>query len=224
MNKWIIMNRLSVAVAIAFAVGIAGVSGAAKADETRFGLGVNAGYSAIKAKSKSTEILGVAGAGGSTFKPSGNNFGLTARLTHELDSGVFFGAQGNVVLERGDDTIIGALNTKVESERSFDLMGRLGKRFGAVSPYVTGGVSWLQVKATTAVGALSDSKKNTHRGWKIGLGADYDVTDHVTLFGQLAHARYGKENYNFSAGNTSLAKASAEIDTNELKVGVIYNF
>jgi outer membrane immunogenic protein len=64
---------------------------------------------------------------------------------------------------------------------------RLGYALGRFLPYITGGVSYGQVTASGsqlvlgAAGTAFGSASTTHAGWTAGAGAEYAVTDNISL-------------------------------------------
>ena len=102
--------------------------------------------------------------------------------------------------------------------------GRIGLPFGGLLIYGTGGLAFADVSMNTTVsvgdppmGALSGANGETKVGWTLGGGAEYAVTDHVTI---KAEALY------FDLGSISMNAASSEfadvtIDVDQKVAGTI---
>jgi outer membrane immunogenic protein len=74
---------------------------------------------------------------------------------------------------------------------------RLGYAFGRFLPYITGGVSYGQViasasqRVTGAFGTVFGSASSTHAGWTAGAGAEYAVTDNISLKAEYLFVQLG---------------------------------
>ena len=74
---------------------------------------------------------------------------------------------------------------------------RLGYAFGRFLPYITGGVSYGQVIASAsqlvsgAPGTVFGSASATHVGWAAGTGAEYAVTDNISLKAEYLFVQLG---------------------------------
>jgi outer membrane immunogenic protein len=123
--------------------------------------------------------------------------------------------------------------------------GRLGYSFGALMPYVTGGLAITQVKATiTNSGDLaglasfsspSDSISKTLTGYAVGAGLEYALGGGWSIKGEYLHLGFGNQSYDLTApysapgpglvisGNTT-AHADVKTDFDIARVGVNYRF
>ena len=69
--------------------------------------------------------------------------------------------------------------------------------FGRFLPYITGGVSYGQVTASAsqlvsgAFGTVFGSASATHAGWTAGAGAEYAVTDNISLKAEYLFVQLG---------------------------------
>jgi outer membrane immunogenic protein len=74
---------------------------------------------------------------------------------------------------------------------------RLGYVFGRFLPYITGGVSYGQVTGSTSqqvsgtFGTIFGSTSATHAGWTAGAGAEYAVTDNISLKAEYLFVQLG---------------------------------
>lgn len=151
-------------------------------------------------------------------KFSGGKFGAMARVTQMLHNGVFFGLQLSGTMETANEShegtaLVGGISrtTRVEVESNFsaDIMGRFGANLGGVSPYIAGGLSILNAEMKLSRRwpsgrTLSDTASDTHTGWKIALGADFNATENIRIFAQAGYTQYGKKSYSFTVDGQTI--------------------
>ncbi len=92
---------------------------------------------------------------------------------------------------------------------------RLGYAFERFLPFVTGGLAYTS--GTMKAGGAKET--NGHFGYVLGVGGEMMVTDRVSVNLQYLHYRFGAETYNVLP-----AARSANIVTNELRIGMNYRF
>jgi outer membrane immunogenic protein len=113
---------------------------------------------------------------------------------------------------------------------------------GASPPYLTGGFAYGQVASTntlncsacgtggTAVSNLT-SATSTQTGWAVGGGADYALTNRLSmrveyLYSELGHAQVASDvpQYATPGGDIYNASVDARAKTNLVRVGLNYRF
>jgi outer membrane immunogenic protein len=95
--------------------------------------------------------------------------------------------------------------------------GRLGYSFGALMPYVTGGLAITQVKTTiTNTGSIpgfagfpatSDSVSKTLAGYAVGGGLEYALGHGWSIKGEYLHLGFGNQSYDLNAPYSSTSSA-----------------
>ncbi len=100
--------------------------------------------------------------------------------------------------------------------------GRIGYAFGALMPYVTGGVAWGRTKLNLndADGDLISSATRTHFGWTAGAGVEFAVGGNWTAKAEYAYLDLMRQTYDL--GNAGLPNASVDPNIHTVKVGLNY--
>jgi outer membrane immunogenic protein len=180
-------------------------------------------------------------------------------FNYQFMSGWVLGAEADIDGSgiEGKDTLTGVATDSTGATGSLsasigskiDYIGTVRARAGypmfdnRLLPYVTGGLAYGGVKSSASFAltgvslggmglgnAGSISKSSTRVGWTIGAGADYALTDRLSLRAEYLFADLGKEN--LVAGSTSLpvlgAALSGRLDmstsANLVRVGLNYRF
>lgn len=129
--------------------------------------------------------------------------------------------------------------TSVKLDHFGTVRGRLGFTTGPVLLYATGGLAWgksemsmdtISITGPVVMSQLSASKM--HVGWTAGLGAEWMLSDNVTVRGEWLYVDLGSANYDPSgtayAGTPGAfphqEKASADLDFHTVRVGLSYRF
>lgn len=127
--------------------------------------------------------------------------------------------------------------------------GRIGHPFGALLPYVTGGLAMAGTKAqaTTSAtatllglvptsGSASDSVTKTLTGYAVGAGVEYALGGGWSIKGEYLHLGFGSQSYDFttpvsgslpgivSSSGTAAVHADVKTDFDIARVGVNYLF
>jgi outer membrane immunogenic protein len=102
--------------------------------------------------------------------------------------------------------------------------GRLGFTTGSMLFYGTGGLAIADVDASvTNIAGLGDdySDSNTHFGWTIGAGAEFLVSENMSVGAEYLYVDLGSENYNFG---TSGITADGDITANIVRASLNWRF
>jgi outer membrane immunogenic protein len=97
------------------------------------------------------------------------------------------------------------------------IRGRAGFTTGSMLIYGTGGLAIADADASiTHVEGLADptrSDSNTHYGWVIGAGAEFMVTENMSLGAEYLHVDLGSEDYAFRGPTVDvLSEADLTVD------------
>jgi outer membrane immunogenic protein len=123
--------------------------------------------------------------------------------------------------EPGDmETLIFA--TSYQMDWFSTVRGRIGVPFGGLLIYGTGGLAFANVSMNTSVtvgteGALSGATEETKVGWTLGGGAEYAVTDCVTIKAEALYFDLGSIALN--ASNSQFPQVT--LDVNQQVAGTI---
>jgi high affinity Mn2+ porin len=100
--------------------------------------------------------------------------------------------------------------------------GRIGYAFGALMPYLTGGVAWGQTKLNLndAGGHLISSATRNHLGWTAGAGVEFAVGGNWTAKVEYAYLDLERQTYDLR--NAGLPNVSVDPNIHTLKVGLNY--
>ncbi|UFS74741.1 carbohydrate porin [Tardiphaga sp. 37S4] len=100
--------------------------------------------------------------------------------------------------------------------------GRIGYAFGALMPYVTGGVAWGRTKLNlnNADGDLIASASRDHFGWTAGAGVEFAVGGNWTAKAEYAYLDLMRQTYDL--GNAGLPNVSVDPNIHTVKVGLNY--
>ena len=142
--------------------------------------------------------------------------GLVARYTVPLENNMFVGVQFSLAKEFSEFT---APTEKAIIDWSVDIMPRIGYNMGKVSLSIAAGLSFAKVKTELNQNGGLDKESQTHLGWKIAPGIDYKVSENMTLFGQVYHARYKSKEYTSGDVPSDISLKSTGVN-----VGVLFNF
>ena len=127
-----------------------------------------------------------------------------------------------------DFTIAGPLLTTSTTELDWlaTIRGRVGVGFDNMLVYATGGLAIADVTVNLSTGAFPEGQdqSNTHLGWTVGGGAEFRITESISMFGEYLYADLGDEDYSYSA---PLAPQTHNVTIDNLhifKVGANYRF
>jgi outer membrane immunogenic protein len=133
----------------------------------------------------------------------GGQVGYNYQLPNNIVLGIESDAQWSDVKESEHEIAASTVPTLrfTDLRAGLDWFGtarlRLGYALGRFLPYITGGVSYGQVTAsgsqrvTGAFGTVFGSASSTHVGWTAGAGAEYAVTDNISLKAEYLFVQLG---------------------------------
>ncbi len=115
-----------------------------------------------------------------------------------------------------------------------EYLGTAGVRAGLVVdkllPYVHGGLAFGQTKQESSDTGLDASKldKTNHTGWTAGVGAEYALTQNISVGAEYGYVDLGKEEfyngkYTTTSGTTTLA-VDEDLTFHTFKAGVNFRF
>ncbi len=96
--------------------------------------------------------------------------------------------------------------------------------------FVTGGLAYGQVENSVSVVARNgsynaqESKDDTRIGWTVGAGAEYAVTNNITVRGEYAYVDLGSKDQAFFAGREIPAYLSTNNNFHVVRAAVNYKF
>ncbi len=95
--------------------------------------------------------------------------------------------------------------------------------------YVTGGPSWLNAELNSSfcglIAGVNCGDQSTEFGWQIGAGAEYMITDHLSMKAEYVHGWYGDTDLNIaSLGGGDNLYAKQDLQTNVVRAGIAYHF
>jgi len=95
--------------------------------------------------------------------------------------------------------------------------------------YVTGGPSWINADVDnslcpTGVPGQKCGDENTEFGWQLGGGAEFMMTDHLSLKAEYIHGWYGNADMNLWAVTGAQYVLKQDLQTNVVRAGVAYHF
>jgi outer membrane immunogenic protein len=183
----------------------------------------------------------------SDFGLGGNAEGVTVGgyvgYNHRIDQ-VVLGIEGDFNWDSasnngvGDpvdvDNPFGPQSTSLNWDAS--VRARLGMVFGErAMVYVTGGPSWIEAELDNGYCAtirgetnISCGETSTAFGWQLGAGAEYFITDHLSMKAEYLHGWYGNVDLNVftiaDADGELKYEARQDLQTNVVRAGVAWHF
>ncbi|WP_417309702.1 outer membrane protein [Devosia sp.] len=161
---------------------------------------------------------------GSTFdlEPAGWQLGVNAGVNFTLSNGIVAGVVGDIAWADLSDSLTftapfsGSYDSKVDWLGS--LRGRVGIDGGDFLPYLTAGLAVAHnTLSVTGNGTLSDDQ--THIGWTVGAGAEFAVTDELSIDLLYRYSDYGTKTYAISGPEEDVG-----LTAHQLTVGLNYAF
>lgn len=127
--------------------------------------------------------------------------------------------------------------TETELEYKIDafgtIRGRLGYAMDRFLPYITGGAAWANVKVSgdsynyNDIGpdtSFSGSKSDVEWGWTIGAGAEYLITDNLSIKGEYLYMDFGDQKKSFEYSDGGPYNFKTDLDIHTFKIGLNYHF
>jgi outer membrane immunogenic protein len=126
------------------------------------------------------------------------------------------GVEGDVGYGRSSKTgVVGADTVKVEKTWAGTARVRAGYAFDRLMIFGTGGLAWANFKLQDDNGAVVSNRSTTRAGWTLGAGAEYAVTQNISVKGEYLYANYGR---------ATVGDARPSLADNLVRVGVNYKF
>ena len=213
-----------------------------------FYLGAQAGY--LQGTGSNTDICATDGTDRMCFGDDGFDFGdtnadgITAGgylgYNYQIDS-IVMGLEGdfnwdNAQGDSGSSIFLGPYSYSSSLNWDASIRARLGFVVDERALlYVTGGPSWLNMDVNADYCGLINSPgntncgdSNTNFGWQLGAGAEYMITDHLSMKAEFLHGWYGDVDSNIftvsDAGNKFKIYAKEDLQTNVVRAGIAYHF
>lgn len=208
---------------------------------TGFYLGAQAGY--LQGTGSNTDVcISVSGEGHECFGSEANigdinTDGVTAGgylgYNYRVDS-VVLGLEGDFNWDNAQGDIQGVVDTSLNWDAS--IRARLGVVVDERALlYVTGGPSWinaeLDVNGCSEIGPVQNAHcgdTSTEFGWQLGAGAEYFVTDHLSVKTEYLHGWYGNADLDLVTATEEGMKfkeyLKQDLQTNVVRAGVAYHF
>jgi outer membrane immunogenic protein len=191
--------------------------------------------------------LGNGGLEGPTDFSLGDNDmdGVTAGgylgYNYRIDS-IVLGLEGDFNWDNADgsNSILGGLNYDTSINWDASVRARLGFVVDERALlYVTGGPSWLNTELDSNLCSLVKSEggagvntscgdSNTEFGWQLGAGAEFAMTEHLSIKAEYLHGWYGDADQDMvklsQGGQYIKYQLKQDLQTNVVRVGVAYHF
>ena len=173
--------------------------------------------------------IGVNGGGGfgrstwdstGSFNTSGGLVGGTVGYNYQFGQAVV-GLEGDIDWAdiNGTTNNACALGCKTSDDWLGTVRGRLGYAADRFMPFVTGGVAFGDVKASTPGFA---GASNTQAGWTLGAGLEFALAQNWTAKAEYLYVDLGKMNCGISCG--AAVTDNVSFTTNLVRAGVNYRF
>jgi len=184
-----------------------------------FYAGVNAGYgwaelSWLPSGSATDDVEGVTG-------------GVQAGVNYDL-GGFVLGAEADLNITDIQRTVVtaGIASATIGLDYYGTVRARAGYAFNRFLPYVTGGIAYGRFDTELSIAGLgvivSDSEN--HVGWTIGAGAEYAVTDNLTVRAEYLYGDLGTKSYDFVTPLLVVAEGEARLTYQTARIGLNYKF
>jgi outer membrane immunogenic protein len=201
-------------------------------DWSGFYVGVHGGYSAGKSQYGVYEL--------DTLRvfadpdPRGYLAGVHAGYVSQFSNGFVFGGEADLSYTASDGSG-GAylvmpygnipdpdLHVDAEVKWTGSARARLGYAMDRLLPYVTAGVAVARVESDfISAGNPVQPRSDTHVGWTFGMGAEYAVTEKISLRAEYRYSDYGVQDFN--APYFELP-AKMDLKAQDVRLGISYKF
>ncbi len=161
--------------------------------------------------------------------------GLTAGLNYQTGR-VVFGLESDISLtwvSGSDDTYEGSPGFTSEADLHWlsTLRARAGIAMDRILVYATGGLAIGSVEGTIhddygLAGIITTHDTTTHLGWTMGAGAEYVISDQLTLKAEYIYFDLGSEQMSFNEGLGGWNPMTADVDLtgNVARIGANFRF
>lgn len=154
------------------------------------------------------------------FDVSGGLVGGT--LGYNWQAGqIVFGLEGDLDWTniKGNTTAGCTFGCQTENTWLATIRGRIGYAFDRFMPYVTGGVAFGDIRASTPGFAGASSDKT---GWTVGAGLEFAIAGNWTAKAEYLYVDLGSFNCGLSCG--AFAPDNVSFKTNIVRAGLNYRF
>jgi outer membrane immunogenic protein len=154
------------------------------------------------------------------FDLSGGVFGGTAGFGWQFGQ-VLLGVEGDLDWSgvRGSTSVACAPGCSTQNNWLGTVRGRVGYAFDRILPYVTGGVAFGDINASTPGFA---GASQTNLGWALGAGVEFAVYRNWSVKAEYLHVDLG--NFNCALACGLAASDNVSFDANLVRGGVNYHF
>ena len=161
--------------------------------------------------------------------------GLTAGLNYQTGR-VVFGLESDISLawiSGSDDTYEGSPGFTSEADLNWlsTLRARACITSDRILVYATGGLAIGEVEGTIhddygLAGIITTHDTTTHLGWTMGAGAEYALSDQLTLKAEYLYYDLGKEQMSFNEGLGGWNPMTAEVEVtgSVARIGANFRF
>lgn len=150
------------------------------------------------------------------YDASGWLLGVRAGYNWQADS-VVYGIEADIawadISGEDEDFAPDAVTRSIDWTGS--LRGRLGFAVESLLLYGTAGVA----AAGSSAEVFGNEDSATHFGWTAGIGAEYLITDDISLTAEYRYTSYGSQDYDFN-----FIDIETEFDTHTFTLGLNFQF
>lgn len=219
-------KKLSIGLAAALSLGIAGYAGAADYPEPGAACGnwsglyggLHAGYLWSNGKGEADAVPAV----DAGLDPDGFSGGALLGGKYQIDCMVL-GIEGDIGFGdmKGSDKNVGVpgpaglLGADAEVNWNAHIRARLGYAAGEVLPFIAGGLAVADIDVGSALGG----DNNVHYGWTLGGGIDWAVSPQLIIRAEYLYDNYGEKTYAIGP-----VDVDGDIDAHTVRAAVIWNF
>ncbi|TYC64326.1 porin family protein [Rhodobacterales bacterium] len=188
-------------------------------------VGANVGYGWGNADASNVKVGGQSyNYTGSNPDPDGFMGGVQVGYDYQFTNGVVLGVETDFSFSGLEDK--NEENDEVSVKYLGTARARLGYAFGRFLPYATAGLAYGQGEFESYYQQNNTTYKdeNWQVGWTAGAGADYAITENVSLKLEYLYTDLGDATYEIT--NPDGWRISSDIDSsfNTVKVGLNYRF
>ena len=164
---------------------------------------------------------------GAEIEPDGCLGGIYVGYNYQMANNVVVGVDADFAWTGADDSAtgfddlgvpVGTLDSELDWEGAVRL--RLGYAVDRFLPYVAGGVAFgrMGIEAFNLAGVSQGSDDDTGVGWTLGVGIEYAFTDNIIGRAEYRYTDFGDFDFSVPGG------ATADLTTNDVRLGVAYKF
>jgi outer membrane immunogenic protein len=147
--------------------------------------------------------------------------GVQVGYNHQVDAFVFgLEADFSSTDYSASETFGGVLGVELEMDWVASARARFGYAFDRLLVYGTGGMAFGQAELAYRLGAVEITEDETHTGFIIGAGAEYALTDRLSVKAEYAFTEFGEETYFEDAAFDS----ELDIESQRIVLGVSFHF